>query len=286
MTSNAIFTYTTEYGNITFKKTSDLWITNAEGFSDIDVTISTTQGATQTGVTISNMTLPSRNLTLDGVIFSNVEATRRKMLDIFAPTIIGTLSITDCGETWTISTTSTKTPVFSDGDYLQEFQISLLAPYPLFKNSQTQTTALSGIKPLFKFPFYTGGEWKLSERVGELLTRVENAGNFPVPLQITFVAEGTVTNPKIEHVDSDTYIKINKTMSAGDRIQINTEYGKRSVTYTADNVSENGLKYTDILSNLSMELLPGTNTFKYDADENRDGLTVNIITPKGVRSGI
>ena len=75
-------------------------------------------------------------------------------------------------------------------------------------------------------------------------------------------------------------------MSAGDRVLINTEYGRRSVVYTSDGVSENGLKYTDILSNMSMSLLPGTNTFKYEADANRDGLIVNIIAPKGVRSGI
>lgn len=286
MTSDAIFTYTTEYGSITFKKASKLWLTNVEGLSDIDITISTTQGAGQTGVTISNMSLPARPITLNGVILSNVEPARRNILDIFAPAVLGDLSITDRGETWIITATCTTTPIFSDGDYVQEFQIPLTAPYPLLKSSQTQTTALSGIKPLFKFPFYTGGEWKLSERVGDLLTRIENTGNFPVPLQITFVAEGTVTNPIIEHIDTDTFIKLNKTMSAGDRVLINTEYGRRSVVYTSDGVSENGLKYTDILSNMSMSLLPGTNTFKYEADANRDGLIVNIIAPKGVRSGI
>ena len=89
------------------------------------------------------------------------------------------------------------------------------------------------------------------------------------------------------HVERGTFIKINKVMAAGEKITVSTVYGRKGVTLQLpDGTQANGFKYLDVGSDLNMQMAPGANTIRCDAANNREGLRVQVIMPKGVVPGI
>lgn len=104
---------------------------------------------------------------------------------------------------------------------------------------------------------------------------------------VIFTALTDVTNPEFYHVERGAILKINKLVPAGEKITISTLYGSKGVTIMqADGTSINGFKYLDIASDLNLQLDPGANTIRCDALNNREGLRVQIIMPRGVTPGL
>lgn len=69
--------------------------------------------------------------------------------------------------------------------------------------------------------------------------------------------------------------------------EVSTVYGSKRVIYRhADGVEENGFRYLSPDSDMNMQLQPGVNTFRYDAADNREGLRVSVLAPRGVRAGV
>lgn len=281
--------YESSGGVIEFTFASDFWITSIDGVSDVTVQISESQGVGQIGSTMTNQSVQPKTLTVNGALFGDVEANRRKLLDCVLPNEKGILTVLKDGESWYLEGVPSKTPTVSDGYGVQEFQFSFRAPYPYWRSTSNISTQLAGITPMFRFPFKTGKAFRLSKYTETYFTEIENSGNLPVGIDILFYASTEVENPGVFHVDTGTYIKLADTkLSAGESVKISTVYGRRGVTFISSGGEEsNGFRYLDKNSNLDMMLLPGKNTFRYIADDdNRIGLRVTITAPKGVVSGV
>jgi hypothetical protein len=146
---------------------------------------------------------------------------------------------------------------------------------------------VSGLNALFRFPFYTGGEWWISQYSDSYFATIENTGNVPVEFQVTFTARSALADPELYHVDTGKKIHINKSMIAGEKVIVSTLYGQKSVIcVSASGEVTNGFKHLSLDSDLKIVLVPGPNLLRIDAGSNREGLGVRIEAPKGVKSGV
>ena len=287
MNRNTIVTYSTGSNSITFSCKTPLWITEITNASGNGIEISETQGTGQVGSTLSSQSVQPRDITVNGVVIKDLEINRRGILDCILPGVTGRLTIEQNGESWYIEGTPSQTPEFSDGSSIQQFQFVLHCPYPYWRSTEDGHSLVAGLLPLFRFPCNLKNTWWISRYTGSLFTTVTNSGNVPLAFDLVLQAVTEVTVPEVYHVERGTFIRINRTLAAGEKVIVSTVYGRKGVVLTlADGTQANGFKYLDVESDLNMQLDPGENTIRYDAGNNREGLRVKIIAPRGVVAGV
>ena len=287
MNENTVFTYQNSIGRITFSYNGAFGLTDIRSVSGVDVDVADARGMRQDGSTVTNQNVAPRTLTLNGYILEPLATHRKSLIDIIAPKVNSTLTVRENGESWFLNVVPTSTPDIAPGNGLQQFQCRLKAPYPYWRNSASFTTQLLGLTAMFKFPFYTGGNWWISKFSGDFFRTIHNPGNVPMPFDIFITARTQLTNPEVFHVGTGQKILIIKQMDPGERFIISTEYGQQGAVFVgADGVVSNGFPYLSYESDLSMALLPGDNLLRSDADSNREGLSVRISGQQGVKSGV
>ncbi|HEX3075966.1 MAG TPA: phage tail family protein, partial [Lachnospiraceae bacterium] len=111
-----------------------------------------------------------------------------------------------------------------------------------------------------------------------LIVNVYNKGDVETGMRIVFRAKGALTNPSLFNVETREFIKINKAMTAGEVITIDTNYGKKGITLRKNGVESNILNYIDIAGggNTFLQLAVGDNLLRYNADTGADNLEVDI----------
>ena len=112
-------------------------------------------------------------------------------------------------------------------------------------------------------------------RQPSLIVAIDNAGAVSVGMKIVFKANGTLTGPMLIDVETQKYFKVNKTMQAGERIEIDTAIGQKKIQGILNGVKSNYFKYRDLDSEW-LQLDVGSNLFRYDADANAGNLEVFI----------
>lgn len=120
----------------------------------------------------------------------------------------------------------------------------------------------------------------LGYRSQSLIVNVWNEGQESTGLLLRFKALGTVTNPSLFNVNTQEYIKLNATLVAGDVVEVSTYTGKKRIDLIRNGVKSSLFNALDIQSTF-LQLDLGDNLFRYDADDNVDGLEVSItFTPR------
>lgn len=289
MNKDTVITYAAGGNSVVFHAAygSPIWVMSIDGASANDIELSETQGVGQVGATLAAQSIQPKDITVDGAVIAGLEENRRAILACVLPGVVGRLTVTQGGESWYIEGAPTRTPEFSDGSAVQNFQFTLRCSYPYWRSGQDQNAIVAGIERLFEFPCSLAGTWWISKYTSSLLTTVYNNGYVPIEFDLVLRATSQVTNPEVYHVEAGTYIKINKVVEDGEIITVSTVYGRKGVTLVdADGVEQNGFRYLDPGSDLGMQLAPGANTIRYDAEDNREGLQVQILAPKGVVAGL
>lgn len=286
MNQNTVFIYENTIGRLVFQYDGQLWITDVDGMSSVEIDIAESRSTMQVGSSITSQNVRPRSFTMDGAIFEPIAAARERVLNIIAPQIPATLTMQQGGESWYLDVVPEKTPEITPGNGVQFFQTRLRAAYPYWRTTASYATQIAGLVAMFKFPFHTGGSWWISRYSDSYFASIENRGNVPVEFRVTFTARAALDNPELFHVDTGKRILIRKSMIAGERVSVSTIYGQKGVVCTsaAGEVS-NGFKYLSVDSDLSMTLRPGSNLLRINA-VNREGLGVRIEAPQGVKSGV
>lgn len=286
MNENTVFIYENAIGKLIFQYDGQMWITDVDGMSSVEIDIAESRSTMQVGSSITSQNVRPRSFTIDGAIFEPIAPARERVLNIIAPQIPATLTIKQGSESWYLDVVPEKTPEITPGNGVQFFQTRLRAAYPYWRTTASYATQIAGLVAMFKFPFNTGGSWWISRYSDSYFATIENRGNVPVEFRVTFTARAALDNPELFHVDTGKRILIRKSMIAGERVSVSTIYGQKGVVCTsaAGEVS-NGFKYLSVDSDLSMTLHPGSNLLRINA-VNREGLGVRIEAPQGVKSGV
>ena len=286
MNESTVFIYENTIGKLIFQYDGQMWITDVDGMSSVEIDIAESRSTKQVGSSITSQNVRPRSFTMDGAIFEPIAPARERILNIIAPQIPATLSIKQGRESWYLDVVPEKTPEITPGNGVQFFQTRLRAAYPYWRTTASYATQIAGLVAMFKFPFNTGGAWWISRYSDSYFATIENRGNVPVEFRVTFTARAALDNPELYHMDTGKRILLRKSMVAGERISVSTIYGhKGAVCISATGEMSNGFKYLSVDSDLSMALCPGSNLLRVDA-VNREGLSVRIEAPQGEKSGV
>lgn len=278
-------TYTNERGqSIILGDSAPLLVTKMDGLGSVQNTIYRHKALSQDGTTATGSTLDERELSIEGVILSTDSALyRRQLIQVFNPKLKGTLQYEKGSLVKKISCRAEMAPELPS-DYsvkYQKFLITLLCPNPFWQDIEQIKAEIALWVGDFSFPLElseTGIE--MGYREPSLIVNVVNNGDVECGMRVEFKALATVVNPSILNVDTQEYIKIDKTMEAGEVLTVTTYFGAKRVESVLNGVTTNAFNNIDLNSTF-LQLEVGDNLFRYDAESGLDNLEVSIyFTPQ------
>ena len=277
--------YENERGiSIELNREGPLFLSSVNGFDGLESEIISSQSAYQDGISINKTILKDRLLTLNCHMNIDNEqqrhALKRKLYNAFNPKIKGSMKIyTDAGQLRGANNLRViQAPLFED-DYkglndLVSFQIQLTMPLPYFEDINTNRVDFGNDIGNFFFDLEIEEEGnELSIKNNSTILNIYNSGDAETPLKVIFKAKSNVKNPSIYNVYTKEFIKINKTMQAGEEITITTDIGNKRVESYLNGVATNIFNLLDIQSSF-MWLDIGDNIIRYDAEEMIEQLEV------------
>lgn len=301
--------YTNNMGDsLCFGSTATFLITEIDGLGSPENEIYTQKTVNQDGVTVTDSTLKQRNIVLEGKIIdsnrTNRQSYRQRLLKLFNPKLDGKLTIEWNDLKREIECKPEKAPYFAskDNQNFQDFYLSLLCPDPYFKDiRQDSIDLVTWIENLefteegfgteqgpnywlgteegsfgfeeFMSEFGLGQAKTFGYRELKQIIEIDNTGDADTPIKVIFKADGDVVNPFIQNILTYDKVQIKGTLHAGDELIITTGYGDK-------NVYLNGAKaqqYYDFLNSEWLQLQPGINLIKYDAQEGINNLECRIL---------
>lgn len=163
-----------------------------------------------------------------------------------------------------------------NNDVICRFKIDGIAPLPYFRTDNDLQIDAATTIPFFHFPLIIPpGGLVFGVRQPAQLVNVYNAGSLTTGFTIIFKAVGACLNPKITNARTLEYFEIDKLLTAGERVVIDTLTGEKSVIGTILGVSSNYYRYKT-LGSTWLQLQPGDNVFRFDAAKNPQNIEAYI----------
>lgn len=253
----------------------------------------------QMGDTISSTKVNNRDITIEGYVYyvpsqdeiigmtqkeivdycyEKIKEKKKKLNDFINPLHYITLTVGNYYIEGKPSASPKYGVTYQDNNqYFCKFLINIFCDNPMFKKNTETKTVLSGDTPVFHFPlfFEPRPDVIMGTRINYLILLVENEGNAAIGGKIILKAKGEVVNPVVTNILTNEFIKINKTMQAGEEIIINTVDGERKGIYGyIHEVEYDYLKYWDFQSTW-LKFESGATIIGYST-ENQSELALDI----------
>lgn len=240
----------------------------------------------QIGVYVTGTSLETRKVTIVGWIIADTElmmSQRKGVLNrFFNPQQAVDLSY----KTYVLRFLPDNSVRYSitmadNNEVMCKFQVTGFCPDPLFAEQVENKIVAASTQAMFHFPLIIKpqpnppGGVVFGLRQPSLIVGITNSGSVEVGMKIIFRAKGSLDSPSLINVNTQQYFKVNKTMVAGEEIEVNTIIGEKKIVGTVNGISSNYFKYRD-LSSVWLQLAVGDNLFRYDAVENIDNLEVYV----------
>ena len=240
----------------------------------------------QVGESVENTSLGTRTVTIEGWIVASSEnhmtSLKRKLNSFINPQEAVIMFYSN----YKINFVPDETVKYSissaeNNEVFCKFQINGTAPNPLFSDNFETMTAFVETVPTFHFPLILSQSLPdkgvvFGKRTASLIANLVNEGSVSVGMKIVFKANGTVVNPSLVNINTQEDFTINKTLIAGEEVEIVTNIGEKSIKGKIENADYiNYFMYKDIDSSW-LQLEVGDNLFRYNADVGIDNLDVFI----------
>ena len=270
--------------SIVFGPDSTYSINSLEGIDDATLTIYKQQAPFQNGETIIDELYEPRTITINGAIrkpqnLIAIANERRNILAITNPRLgLGTLYYKNDVTTYTTSAMLIPSgKIFPNKNAnvpTQAFVISFECPDPYWYDITTQNISMQDTVANTTFPVTFATTLVLSYWSG-LSKTITNNGDAKTPIYIMLY--GPCTNPKILNSTTGEYLKVNKTMVAGDLLEINTAFGNKTVYYTPTGGSKvSAMAYLDLGSTF-FQLSQGNNIIALSDDSSSTSDICNLL---------
>lgn len=268
------------------KVTTPYYVLDSATWGEVEGTHHSYKYVNQVGVYVTGTSLGTRPVEVIGWIIADTEAQmtdRKTMLNRFVnPQQIIELSYSKYRLKF-LPDSSIKygVTIVDNNEVICKFKIFGTAADPLFKDDHEEKVSAASTKALFRFPLIINKTDCNPPRVmfgirePSLIVNVFNAGAVGTGMRIVFKALGTLTGPTLINVQTQEYLKLNKTMVAGEFVEITTTIGEKKVTGNVNGEEFNYFRYRD-LDSTWLQLDVGDNLFRYDADQGIDNLEVYI----------
>ena len=258
-------------------------LNSVAGLAELESQDYTYDGYNQDGASYLSSVLDSRKVDIQFTIIAdnvdNLIKKRRNVNQVFNPKLgAGELVYTYRGIERKLICVPSGTPKFEvkSRKIYSKGQITLTAYDPYFYDLSETKVTVATWRSAFKFPLTVPRKGSImGYKEPSLIVNVINEGDIECGLTIEFMAKGVVKNPSLLNVNTQEYIKVNRTMVAGEKIIVNTGYNNKKIMSELNGESVNIMNYLDLTSTF-LQLEVGDNLFRYDADENLSQLEVNI----------
>ena len=249
--------------SVVFSNRPPFILQNIEGLGDVDVNVQMQKAPYQDGETHIDSLLAARPIRLEvSIVGKNVDELRRYLSRVTNPKISGVLRYEDDSVIREIECITEHVPQYSTRNRNQQVAvIDLLAPDPYWRSPEVTTEPLAAFLPRFRFPFRF--PIVFGERGSQ--ATLYNDGDVPCPIEIEF--NGPAQLPIVRNVTTGEFIRVEKSLNAGEKLIINTSHGReRKVIIDKGNGEiENAFHYIDIWESTLFQLAVGENVIEYDA---------------------
>lgn len=267
--------------SIELKNSAPFLLTKIEGTGSPKTTILTTKSPNQDGKSYHGTLLEERTLPVTGAIIGdNLEDMYKKrqlLCSIFNPKLKGTLIYINDAGVYEIECVVEDSPTFKDTTAnIQEFLVQLYCPNPYWLDIDEYKEEIAAWIGDFQFDFEIIEEGiELGHRENSVIVNVNNAGDVETGMKIELTALATVVNPSLLNVNTQEFIKVKRTLTAGDKLIISTYFANKRIELIKNGIATNVFNYIDINSTF-LQLDVGDNLFRYDAESGAYNLDVAI----------
>lgn len=256
-----------EGGEITFLWENGYLLNKPKGIDSLNVSHSQSHGIDQIGSTIQASSIQPRAINVSGIL-SAAGSNKDRLLTVIRPDLWGRFY----ADEWFLDVKPSSTPAVGPGEVFADFAFSLIAPYPYWQSTQTKELALSGVEPGFKLPCNFTETFRFGTPISLQYINAVNAGQVPVPFTVTILANGDVENPKLINMITGEFLELEKTLSPGERIIIETTHARTNVTSSVDGDIRGALTLDSTLFRLNV----GDNLLKPDADSGKSDMEMSV----------
>ena len=192
---------------------SPFLLQDVEGIYSIDVNINSTDNSMFDGSTIIGTFIRPRNIVLTIADRENYGKHRNLIYLLFKPKTKGVFVYEEVDEDFNekreIEYCVEKIEQDSTG-HVRQIVVSLLCADPFFRAIEDTLVTMSGWESMFEFPHYYIKEGEeLAVRVTKQLVEIQNDSSADgIGLTITMTTNQPVINPRMYHVESDSFIQL------------------------------------------------------------------------------
>ena len=264
-----------------YNEDADFFLVSLEGVYSVSNNVVTSENTMTDGSTYQGSTTKQRNIVITAFIDKDYQKRRDHLYKCFKPKSTGVFTYIEGEEKRTIDYKVEDLEIDEKG-VIRNVVISLICPDPFFKDQSDMIVTMAGWKACFTWPHEFKAEKEpFGERIAEVIKTVENdsaADN--IGIEILMQASGAVVNPALYHVEQGEFIKVGTDthpleLAAGETVKITTETNNKNVYLLKDGEEIKINEYLDEESEF-LQLVHGSNTFKYDADGGINYLNVTI----------
>lgn len=260
-------------------------VQKTEGFDRMEVKNVTSQGFDQDGASLINSYVMPRDMGITGQIKADtthlMQRCRDKLFDLFIPDKEVVVTHYYGGVNRVINAIVEKTPrfEFTDVSAVQNYEISLKAMYPFWRDEKETLIPIANVRGSFHFPLVIPRDRGVcfGIRSSSLIANIYNKSSIRIGMRIEFIARGAVTNPMLFDINTRKFIKLLCSMEAGEKITVETGTDN-SITRRKSGISEDYIGKIDLAGGGDefLELAPGNNILRYGAESGENLLEVRI----------
>lgn len=254
------------------------FLTTASGLYEKIGTVSTVSSAFGIGETYSGTSVKKRNIVITGLIEDKFAERRQELYNAFPLKTEGTLYYYEDSIARKINYIVESVEVAEKGKP-RTFTISLICPYPYFKDIEDSKVSMATWAPTFVFPMISEKDVGLEFAIKNVTTMgtVTNDTNLEFGMTIIFTANGNVEKPYLINVETQEKILVNITMEAGDQIIVTTQRNNKNIQYipVTTGIAEN-INYLMEYGSKFLQIHSGENTLRAGAEVDEENLTTIV----------
>lgn len=250
-------------------------VTSVTGLNPPAAVISTAAVAGVDGERFNTSRMDKRNIVINIVINSNVDANLtllnrvifpKRYIKVYYKSVSKDLYIEGYVESFEYDHFETKLAC----------QLSVICPSPFWMSNNMTKSLLTPVVDLFEFPFSIPVEGiALSEFVENQTGIVKNNGNIETGAIIEIEATHNIVAPVIINVTTGQRMTANIEMKEGDRVIISTIKGNKYIKSDCNCVESNIIN--DLTTDSEwIQLVPGDNQFNYTAGYGADNMRITV----------
>lgn len=245
-----------------------------------DITLGTSQGFQQIGVTVENQSIGGVNRTIRGTILDKKIA--NQMLSSLPAFTTGKLYVND-NRFCDIVINRTPELTFLKNQKIV-FSMRVFCASPYWSNSSSESFVISNFKKSFSFPVIYDSH-KFAVETENAFVNCFNNGDVSSPLTCEFTSDAEVTNYGIVNVRTLQELKFDDVLLPGEKTRLFYENGR--INATKENSDGETIGYLGFLSDSSnlFDIAPGDNTFALFAENNKKNLRA-IVTFRSAFMGV